>query len=167
MINKNRPVGLFWAYFYFGLKHRKSWVMSSCRELDLPALIETAATTQGDRMASCFVCSRPWLGNAKGSSRPEKEFRFADQAALHSNPHPTTHQLGDLPCLWLQMVIPASKSCHEDLRKETCRINSKLSINARPLLPITPTASSNFPCCLHPFLPSSLSSHPLLLPSNT
>lgn len=69
--------------------------MSSCWELDLPALIKTVVSTQGDRMTSCSVCSRRgWemqKGNANGSTGLGEELRFEDEADLHSDPYPTAY----------------------------------------------------------------------------
>lgn len=172
VINKNRPVGSFWVYFSFSRKHGKPWVTHSCGELGSPDLIKSWVSSRGGRMTSCSMCPTTWLGNAKGGIGPEEELRFENQAGVNSNPYAPAYQLWDLgqraepsedcvPGLWLQMRIPAAKGCHEDLMKEAGRINSKLSINDRSLLPITPTHFQYSPLLpaflpfLVPFLPPS------------
>lgn len=158
-MNKNKPVSLFWAYFYFSIKHRKSWVMSSswgnqtCPSWSRLGWRRTVITWQ----RLCLLL----LGNAEGHRVKEKP-RSGDQAEVHSNPQPTTHGLWELwqwaepyeahlPHVKWQITIPTSKACQEDLLRETGTINSKLTTNANPLSPPRSSpASRTFHCCQPP-----------------
>lgn len=163
---------MFWAYFYFSLKHRKSWVMSSCWELDLPALIKTVARTRRDHMASCSgVPGHGWemqkgVQDQRGSSSlwvggwMDGLGRSAFKSPLYHLPAGSPLTAGwTLRGLHSLSVITDGNSCFKELswrfNERSCWINSRLSINARPLLPMTPTLSQYFP-----FLPTPLPSFP-------